>query len=84
MTPEEKILLARTPVLNIETLYAWIDPTDGIVATISDVGLIPLVTSETRLLPDMRHRAQLIARMSGRPLELRVFQFSEVKDRVTP
>jgi hypothetical protein len=75
--------------LKIDQLYAWIateaDGSEGVAAhSIGAMGLVPLVGADKERMESLRPYAESVARMTGRPIELKVFGKGTVIDRIEP
>lgn len=85
MADQTFIPLPPDPEQRIARLYAWIaihsDGSEGIMATLTQGRVMPLVTSQRRIaisMAEMAERVALASAAAGRPCraELRVFDYS--------
>jgi hypothetical protein len=73
----------------ITEVFAWVtlDPSDdneGILATMTALGPMPLIGADRRRVEEYRERAQQMAAYSPNAIELRRFALVEVLDTIEP
>jgi hypothetical protein len=73
----------------ITEVFAWVmlDPNDdneGILATMTALGPMPLIGADRRRVEQYREAAQQMAAMAPNHIELRRFRLVEVLDRIEP
>jgi hypothetical protein len=73
----------------VTELFAWValDPSDdneGILATMTALGPMPMIGADRRRVEQYRERAQQMAAYSPNGIELRRFTLAEVLDKIEP